>query len=585
MSLFTRFSFNNLIIIFAFYILSSIKLVFSDAFIGIKKLSLFDSYFVVLETGLYIYNFNNLDCSIILSFNSTVYKNNSNDKIIINGINDEYNSFILCLVNEYFFIFNEKNNKTNSYKMNDIIPQNKKYYDLLPFKLESNNMSLIFVFYNNASKLIFYFYNFSLTDGINEPIEISFDNIKIKNYKISCQIDSYLSMIRCFYHELINDKKYISTATFLIKDRNITLDGISNFKANNSAVIKSIKTAKSNNNNYFICFTEDGHPVCCINNYTTNEINKIGCQFGYAYGQNYRVFYFNETGDFMFTSECDLTTTIFNTLSNKVEKCTKQILTPQYSTYSIIYQNIINNYNYVNYKNFTNFMTCNNISISEEENQPIISSLIMKTTNIFYTTNIPKIDESSNIINYISNNISFSNNITDNIENNVSYYNITDDSSSNALYNINNTTIINQIFTSSYNNLFESYLIKSNSSFKKEVINKTKEEIFNDLDDVLKDKEIGVNYEIKGEDFTMIIKPTNSTPLPNTTHVEFDECEKIIRKKYNISNSSIITFLQIEMENNNQNSLYNQIILFIMIKWRNWIYLYVKRLKLKFIMQ
>ena len=83
----------------------------------------------------------------------------------------------------------------------------------------------------------------------------------------------------------------------------------------------------------------------------------------------------------------------------------------------------------------------------------------------------------------------------------------------------------------------------------------------------------------------MIIKPTNSTPLPNTTHVEFDECEKIIRKKYNISNSSIITFLQIEMENNNQNSLYNQIILFIMIKWRNWIYLYVKRLKLKFIMQ
>ena len=87
----------------------------------------------------------------------------------------------------------------------------------------------------------------------------------------------------------------------------------------------------------------------------------------------------------MLTSECHLTTTIFNTISNKVGKCSKNILTDQYSTYSIIYQNIINNYNYVNYKNFTNFMTCNNISISEEENQPIISSLIMKTTNIFYT--------------------------------------------------------------------------------------------------------------------------------------------------------------------------------------------------------
>ena len=205
MFLFARSHFRKLIIIYLYYILLPIKIVLGDLFIDIKKLSVSDSYFVVLDKGLYLYNFNNfntLDCSIILSFNSTVYRNSS-DKIILNELNDDYNSFILCLVNEYFFIFNEKNNKTNSYKMNDIIPQNKKYYDLLPFKLESNNMSLIFVFYNDASKLIFHFYSFSLTDGINEPIEISFDNIKIKNYKISCQIDSYLSMIRCFYHEII----------------------------------------------------------------------------------------------------------------------------------------------------------------------------------------------------------------------------------------------------------------------------------------------------------------------------------------------------------------------------------------------
>ena len=79
------------------------------------------------------------------------------------------------------------------------------------------------------------------------------------------------------------------------------------------------------------------------------------------------------------------------------------------------------------------------------------------------------------------------------------------------------------------------------------------------MNSILKNKEIGVNYEIKGEDFTIIIKPTNSTPLPNTTHIEFDECEQIIRKKYNISDSSVITFLQIEIDNNDQNSLYNQI--------------------------
>jgi hypothetical protein len=30
----------------------------------------------------------------------------------------------------------------------------------------------------------------------------------------------------------------------------------------------------------------------------------------------------------------------------------------------------------------------------------------------------------------------------------------------------------------------------------------------------MSNKEIGKNYEIKGEDFTIIIKPTNSPPLP-----------------------------------------------------------------------
>ena len=47
--------------------------------------------------------------------------------------------------------------------------------------------------------------------------------------------------------------------------------------------------------------------------------------------------------------------------------------------------------------------------------------------------------------------------------------------------------------------------------------------------------------------------------MANTTHVEFDACEQIIRKEYNISNESIITFFQMEIDNENDNALYNQI--------------------------
>ena len=75
----------------------------------------------------------------------------------------------------------------------------------------------------------------------------------------------------------------------------------------------------------------------------------------------------------------------------------------------------------------------------------------------------------------------------------------------------------------------------------------------------MSDKQIGKTYEIKGDDFTIIIKPTNSPRLPNTTHVEFNACEQRIRKEYNISNESIITFFQMEINNENENALYNQI--------------------------
>ena len=53
----------------------------------------------------------------------------------------------------------------------------------------------------------------------------------------------------------------------------------------------------------------------------------------------------------------------------------------------IIYDNNIQDYNYVNYNNFSNHAKCCNISISEDE-QTIISSLSTETNNLIYTTNI-----------------------------------------------------------------------------------------------------------------------------------------------------------------------------------------------------
>ena len=89
-------------------------LVFAGVFIDIKKIPLHNTYFVVLDTGLYLYNFNNSECSIIHKFNSSVFRS-SNNKINLTELEDNFNSYIFCLVNEFLFIFNSQNNKTLSY--------------------------------------------------------------------------------------------------------------------------------------------------------------------------------------------------------------------------------------------------------------------------------------------------------------------------------------------------------------------------------------------------------------------------------------------------------------------------------------
>jgi hypothetical protein len=99
-----------------------------------------------------------------------------------------------------------------------------------------------------------------------------------------------------------------------------------------------------------------------------------------------------------------------------------------------------------------------------------------------------------------------------------------------------------------------------NDFFIEEKTNKSKEDFLNtNMHEIMKDKEKGKNYEIKGDTFTVIIKPTNLPRLPNQTFVVFDECEERLRTINNISNSSIITFFQLEIKNEDNNALYDQI--------------------------
>jgi len=92
-------------------------------------------------------------------------------------------------------------------------------------------------------------------------------------------------------------------------------------------------------------------------------------------------------------------------------------------------------------------------------------------------------------------------------------------------------------------------------NIEQEIINKSKEELKNNLDDIIRKIDIDKKYEIKGEDFILRISRTNESLFENSSYVNFEECENVLRNFYNISNTSILTLLQLEIENKDLNSL------------------------------
>ena len=114
-----RFTPINLIIIEIYFIFISIKVVVSEEFIDIKKLSLLDSYFVILDTGLYLYDLNTSDCALIHAFNNIEFRESDN-KINLTELYDGDKAYIFCVINKYLFIFNEYTYKIYNYKINEI---------------------------------------------------------------------------------------------------------------------------------------------------------------------------------------------------------------------------------------------------------------------------------------------------------------------------------------------------------------------------------------------------------------------------------------------------------------------------------
>ena len=285
----------NQIQIILIYIISLVNINCQEMFRDIKKLSLNNNYFVVLSTGLYLYDSKLINCSLIYEFNSTIYKN-VKTIILLGEIKEEINSYILCLVDKYLFIYNEENKDITTYIISDI-NINSQYCNLLPYKIIDGYICFIIVLYNDP-KLCFYYYKLPIKDNIIRKNEISFDINSVEDYNIKCQINSYLSYINCFYCPNDNKTAIFSTK-FLIEDMNIIKNENSIYTFED--YVNVVESALSFNNKFFICpsYGSNKTVFCYIKNYSENIFKIKEEYFGFDFDVGYKIFYFNESGDFM----------------------------------------------------------------------------------------------------------------------------------------------------------------------------------------------------------------------------------------------------------------------------------------------
>ena len=90
-------------------------------------------------------------------------------------------------------------------------------------------------------------------------------------------------------------------------------------------------------------------------------------------------------------------------------------------------------------------------------------------------------------------------------------------------------------------------------------VSMSKEEILENINNIMKEIVSGETYEYQNDNFSILIYPSGSKLLANKTHLDFEECGSILRTHYNLSNKSELTFFQMEISNNNKHSLINQV--------------------------
>ena len=451
-------------------------------------------------------------------------------------------------------------------------------------------------FNSNQTKLL-------LNNSININ-DTNFNKSSAKSNKISCQFMKYSTNqtkdLTCFY--LLNDT--IVATSFDINNINM-ISGAFN-KGVNAGYIKS--RINANLNSSLICYIEDSNinypPLHCLTyNLDSNSWSQdqIIFQNSSKMYYNFNIYYNRILNEFVIYSlrETKMIQILFlkNNFSNKLISSKTCIILQNFTTYNEIYDFDVNYFHSIGKYYF--IYTYQNESFLPSDSVIELSNICSEETEGFFpllssTDNKPYFNPTSfenfeieekeieeenfekeeiikdeqtfeneeNIINkekIIENEENFKNEKEKSKENNEKDEKNNEEEIEYST-NEKKEEIINKntfIIPENIGDVIK--YISNDGKIIKGESKKTKEEIVKEISVIIDSVKIGQKYEIRGKDYEINVRPIDSKVNENKTHVNFSECEKIIRKTYSIPEDEILTIIQIEINSKNTQSLTNQV--------------------------
>ena len=533
-------------------------------------------FFIIFDIGIYIYNFD-------FSQNNSIYNFTEEEKIKeykqinLREFRENNNSIIICLnKGNFLYIFESKINTFLNFTLE--IFNAAKYYSIIPYKWDNNELQYIIIYNYNISyyykiKFDFYKINFSLNNNSFINSTEYNNNYKIRGNFLSCEKGLNNSII-CFYQNFFLPEQYeLVASTF-----DINLNIINNGTVNISKEINDIASSSNGENKFFVSISYNDDSFSCFiyeneefkylefDTLRTNTIKIMKNYFFPETSQYISIFFYSNT-----FSDSEFSILIFNDnfTQNENDLYDNITISLKYCSdikdFDFIYSITCKTYGLINDCDFSNtginWKVIYNFSLYQINNtncytseEPLNTDFYFQNFSTFPINTI--LSSNANIISDISTFSSHNSFYSDNFLSSIpSIYFLS--SNSSLILPTSSFLEINISLFSSYLYSKSSSLRQSDLIYYKKDINK--EEIIKNLSEIINEIEIGKNYEIEGDDFSLVIKPTNSNYIESQTHINFSKCEKILRNEYNISASSILTILQMEINNKKEKSLVNQV--------------------------